>query len=98
MLHSPGSAGIPFLDPAGPPWFLADMDWGWIGVRLFFVLSGFLITGMLLDARRIADNKTTTPAFQLHQIYARRFLRIFPIYYLVIGITVALNVPLAREL
>jgi peptidoglycan/LPS O-acetylase OafA/YrhL len=87
-----------FWIPQGLPWLLADMDWGWIGVRLFFVLSGFLITGILLDARQIAGNKTTTSAYQLRQFYARRFLRIFPIYYLVIMITIALNIPLAREL
>lgn len=52
---------------------------GGFGVDCFFVLSGFLITGILLRARTAGDHSASLTAF-----YLRRALRIVPAYYLVL--------------
>lgn len=56
--------------------------WGTIGVKLFFVISGFLITRIIL----LNECSTFLKAF-----YIRRLLRIFPLYYLVLAILLVLG-------
>lgn len=65
---------------------------GGFGVHLFFVLSGFLITAILLQAKRSGDAGTVIKTF-----YLRRMLRIFPIYYLLLFFLLAINFPDVRR-
>ena len=68
---------------AGTRFYYASL-WGWAGVNLFFVLSGFLITSILLEAR-------SKPRY-FRNFYGRRALRIWPVYVLVL-VVCYLNAP-----
>lgn len=61
-------------------YFEGTMDWsfGKYGVQLFFVLSGFLITRILIQKKREQAKRSTV----IKSFFMRRVLRLFPIYYL----------------
>jgi peptidoglycan/LPS O-acetylase OafA/YrhL len=68
------------------------------GVRLFFTLSGFLITGILLRSRDDAAERGSSRVGALGRFYARRCLRIFPLYYAVVIIAFVINLEPTRRL
>jgi len=76
VLHHCGRGGA--MASSGARLFNRLSASGWVGVDLFFVLSGFLITGLLLDARERAGG--------LRRFWGRRALRILPLAYLFLAV------------
>ena len=75
-----------------------EMPFGALGVTIFFVLSGFLITRILLSSK---DKLSQLPGGGLGKylkvFYIRRTLRIFPVYYLTLFVLYAINEPPVRR-
>ena len=76
--------------------FLFRAPLGEAGVMIFFVLSGYLITRILLRARRLVDDGQQSRAYTLRQFFARRTIRIFPLYYLVTLLMLGLDIANGR--
>ena len=70
---------------------------GHLGVTMFFVLSGFLITRILIQSKLKDDKTGRSHWFSVKQFIIRRSIRIFPIYFLAIFVLYALDVPPVRE-
>jgi len=75
---------LPLPATAFGVWLYNVAIWGWAGVILFFLMSGFLITSILLATRDKPD--------YFHTFHARRALRIWPLYVLLL-VVVYLNAP-----
>jgi peptidoglycan/LPS O-acetylase OafA/YrhL len=77
--HLRGTAGFPSI-PA-----LDCIEIGKLGVRIFFVISGFLITSLLLRESQM------TGSIDLRAFYVRRVLRIFPAFYIYVTVVALLD-------
>jgi len=87
LVHHFGSTYFSAPSPAG----------AMAGVKLFFVLSGFLITSILLIARDRVRQGNSSRSNAMKTFYVRRVLRIFPLYYLVVLLSIAIDAGPARE-
>lgn len=77
--------------------FVGNLPFGDVGVDLFFVLSGFLITGILLAYRDRDNELERGHGHSIKTFYIRRVLRIFPIYWVVVIVTALANKGLIQE-
>lgn len=70
---------------------------GGIGLRMFFVLSGFLITALLLAARARSEKSGQPVRREAVRFFTRRALRLLPVFYLALFAAAAANVPQVRN-
>lgn len=68
-----------------------------LGVKLFFVLSGYLITRLLLQARSRVETSGSSYGSELWGFYGRRFVRLFPALFVLITIAALIGVEPVRS-
>ncbi len=92
--------GICFLLVLVEHWFtihfLAPFNFGIMALNFFFVISGFLITEILIKNRYSIELNNTTFKKALKLFYVRRSLRIFPLYFAVIAVLLHYNIGVIR--
>ncbi len=71
-----------------PHFHIGKFSIGWIGVDVFFVISGYLITAILLEQKEVIGNKILI----IKNFIIKRALRLFPTYYLLITLFLVLSV------
>lgn len=79
-------------------WYISAL--GTYGVTLFFILSGYLISGILINVKEQFSHDPRTTIWRtgvFRTFYIRRALRILPLYYSVLLLLVLLDVSAARE-
>jgi peptidoglycan/LPS O-acetylase OafA/YrhL len=101
MLQLDGIRGLAVLSVLAWHWlpypYLRYCPLGVIAVRVFFALSGFLITGILLRLRREHEKFGGSWWRPVKHFYVRRTLRIFPLYYAVLILLLIGGIPAVRE-
>jgi peptidoglycan/LPS O-acetylase OafA/YrhL len=74
-----------------------NLPLGFVGVQLFFVLSGFLITGILWPAREAVQSGRWPAPTVFGRFYARRVLRIFPLFYGTLAVLFVVGISDVRD-
>lgn len=77
-------------------WIENSVKFGEIGLIMFFLISGYLIIGILLNIRSRIEAGEFSRGYGLRRLYISRALRIFPLYYFVIIVAI-LGLRLVRE-